>query len=67
MRKGNWKIVKDVEDAAWELYNMSTDLTESNNLANTNTSLLNEMIAEYEVWAKKNGVQVFVKGKSKAD
>lgn len=67
MRKGNWKIVKDVEDAAWELYNMSTDLTESNNLANTNTSLLNEMIAEYEVWANKNGVQVFVKGKSKAD
>jgi hypothetical protein len=56
-----------VEDAAWELYNMSTDLTESNNLANTNTTLLNEMIAEYEVWAKKNGVQVFVKGKNKAD
>ena len=46
---------------------MSTDMTESNNLAKTNTSLLNEMIGEYEAWAKKNGVQVFVKGKSKAD
>ena len=67
MRKGNWKIVKDVEDAAWELYDMSTDLTESNNLAKTNTTLLNEMIAEYELWTKKNGVQVFVKGKNKAD
>jgi hypothetical protein len=33
----------------------------------SNTSLLNEMIAEYEIWAKKNGVQIFVKGKSKAD
>lgn len=67
MRKGNWKIVKDVEDAAWELYDMSMDMTESNNLAKTNTTLLNEMIAEYELWTKQNGVKVFVKGKNKAD
>ena len=67
MRKGNWKIVKDVEDAAWELYDMSMDMTESNNLAKTNTALLNQMIAEYELWTKQNGVKVFVKGKNKAD
>ena len=67
MRKGNWKIVKDVEDVAWELYDMSMDMTESNNLAKTNTALLNQMIAEYELWTKQNGVKVFVKGKNKAD
>jgi arylsulfatase len=67
MRKGNWKIVKDIEDADWELYDMSTDITESNNLSKTNTALLNQMIAEYELWTKNNGVKVFVKGKNKAD
>jgi len=67
MRKGNWKIVKDIEDADWELYDMSTDLTESNNLAKINTTLLNQLIAEYELWTKKNSVKVFVKGKNKAD
>ena len=67
MRQGNWKIVKDLEDAAWELYDMSTDMTESNNLAKANTALLNQMIAEYELWTKQNGVKVFVKGKNKAD
>ena len=46
---------------------MSTDLTESNNLAKINTTLLNQMIAEYELWTKQNGVKVFVKGKNKAD
>jgi hypothetical protein len=46
---------------------MSTDMTESNNLAKTNTALLNQMIAEYELWTKNNGVKVFVKGKNKAD
>jgi hypothetical protein len=25
------------------------------------------MIAEYELWTKKNSVKVFVKGKNKAD
>jgi arylsulfatase len=67
MRKGNWKIVKDIEDADWELYDMSTDITESKNLSKTNTALLNQMIAEYELWTKNNGVKVFVKGKNKAD
>jgi arylsulfatase A-like enzyme len=67
MRKGNWKIVKDIEDADWELYDMTIDLTESNNVAKNHPTLLNEMIAEYDVWAKKNGVQPFVKGKNKAD
>jgi hypothetical protein len=46
---------------------MSTDMTESNDLAKTNTALLNQMIGEYEAWANKNGVKVFVKGKNKAD
>ena len=63
----NWKIVKDIVDADWELYDMSTDITESNNLSKTNTALLNQMIAEYELWTKNNGVKVFVKGKNKAD
>ena len=31
--KGNWKLVKNMEGPAWELFDPETDPTESKNLA----------------------------------
>ena len=58
IRKGNWKLVKDLDDPAWELYDLDKDPSETNNLANTHQSLVTSMMNEYAAWANKVGVQL---------
>ena len=57
MRKGNWKLVKEVEDTDWELYNLAADPSESKNLAKVSSQKVDEMKLEFETWAKKVGVK----------
>ena len=57
MRKGNWKIVKKLEDTDWELYNLANDPTETKNLAKESVEKVKTMKLEYEDWAKKAGVK----------
>jgi arylsulfatase len=57
IRKGNWKLVKDLEDPAWELYDLAKDPCETRDLSKTNLPLVTSMITEYTAWAKKVGVQ----------
>jgi len=57
LRHGDWKLVRmggrrDVGKAKWELYDLSNDLSEENNLANKNPARLNELVA---IWEKMNG------------
>ena len=57
LRHGDWKLVRmggrrDVGKAKWELYDLSSDLSEENNLANKNPARLNELVA---IWEKMNG------------
>lgn len=57
MRKGSWKIVKELEDIDWELYNLANDPTETKNLAKESVEMVKTMKLEYEDWAKKVGVK----------
>lgn len=57
LRHGNWKLVRmggrrDVGKAKWELYDLSSDLSEENNLAKTNPERLNELVS---IWETMNG------------
>ena len=46
-RKGDWKLVKaNGED--WELYNLTNDRTEMNNLADSLPSKVEELAKRYE-------------------
>ena len=59
VRFGNYKLVQDWEkgiDDNWELYNISIDRTEQNNLIGILPDKSNEMISMYNDWAKKIGV-----------
>ena len=57
IRKGDLKLVKDQEDPAWELYDLSKDPAETNDLAAGKPELVKKMLAEYQAWAGKVGVR----------
>ncbi|MGB0144425.1 MAG: sulfatase-like hydrolase/transferase [Akkermansiaceae bacterium] len=57
LRHGNWKLVRmkggrGKGDPQWELYNLSKDLSEKNDLSNTQPKKLTELV---EIWEKLNG------------
>lgn len=48
LRQGKWKLVRDRSDAAWELYDLSMDVGETNNLAAEHPEKRQELIAMAE-------------------
>ncbi len=63
VRDGQWKLVrkgipgKDAKLVPWELYNMQTDRTEMNNLADQDPQKVAELAAKWEAWAKRANVK----------
>ncbi|QDV26263.1 arylsulfatase [Aureliella helgolandensis] len=55
VRWGKWKLVREYKKP-WELYDLSTDRTEMNNLAASNNKKRQKMIDMWEAWATKNQV-----------
>ena len=56
VRLGNYKLVQDWEKDVydnWELYNISKDRTEQNNLIDELPDIANDMISMYNDWANK--------------
>ena len=60
IRKGDWKLVAS-RNQPWELYDMSVDRTELNNLVNVYPQMAQELRQDWIVWAKQCGVKVPVK------
>jgi arylsulfatase len=50
-------MVKDLEDPAWELYDIISDPSETKDLAVSKPEVIKELTGEYERWAKKVGVK----------
>lgn len=48
-RRGDWKIVRENAEE-WELYDLSKDKTEMNDLAKENPDKLEELVAHYEAY-----------------
>ena len=55
MRSGNWKLVREYEKP-WELYDLESDRTEMNDLAEICRDQRDKMVAMWESWARKNEV-----------
>ncbi len=55
IRIGDWKLVAEW-DRPWELYNMSDDRTELNDLASQEPERVAEMESAYNEWAERAGV-----------
>jgi len=57
--KGNWKITnisRPFDEAAFALYDLSTELGETNDLSKSNPKKFNEMMNEWRIFKKKTGV-----------
>ncbi len=55
VRMGDWKIVAK-HGNPWELYDIAKDRTESKNLAASMPDRVKELVAKYDVWAKRANV-----------
>jgi arylsulfatase A-like enzyme len=55
IRSGEWKLVSK-HPGGWELYNITTDRTEMNDLAAQQPERVKEMAAQWDTWAKRVGV-----------
>ena len=63
VRQGKWKLVSRHRDkrrrqpGRWELYDLQADRTELNNLAGAQPDKVKQLVALYDAWAERAGVQ----------
>ncbi len=61
VRKGDWKLIENLVDNSFELYNLKEDISEYNNLAKSNPGKLAELKTELDSWRKDTGAELPVK------
>lgn len=57
LREGNWKYIEHYEDGRSELFNLSTDLSEQNNLATTEPDRVKKFKGALSQWRETIGAQ----------
>ncbi len=57
-RQGDWKLTWDKIKKKWELFDMSTDRTETRDVSGSQQELTNELKAKWFQWAKETGLKV---------
>jgi arylsulfatase A-like enzyme len=62
IREGRWKLVREFDDAGWQLFDMKADPAETNDLAAKDTARASRMLQTYLAWERRVGVREF-KGK----
>ena len=50
IRKGKWKLIQFFESGDLELYNLSNDLAETTNVAQSNPATVDELFSEVKIW-----------------
>jgi arylsulfatase len=53
VRKGDWKLVTHGKDAPWELYNLKSDPSETQNLIKQNPEIARDLELEFQNWKKR--------------
>ncbi len=53
VRKGKYKLIQDLEDGEFELYNLEEDVSEHNNLAQLEVERVEELGAELDAWRRE--------------
>jgi len=58
IRLGEWKLIQYFENNDIELYNLNDDISEKNNIAETNPEKVNELLCMLEEWRKETNAPV---------
>lgn len=57
IRKGPWKLIETFDPAGIELYHLANDLSETKNLAATETAMVDELRRELNAWREDVGAE----------
>lgn len=63
LRKGDWKLVwgkRQPDEVTWELYNLAEDRSEQNNVAQNYQAIKDELLTDWNNWAKRVGAAPFI-------
>ncbi len=55
IRKGDWKLIQNLESGKFELYNLKSDIGEKKNLAKTNTAKVEDLFEDMKRIRKETG------------
>ncbi len=58
MREGNWKLIEQFEDESLELYDLSRDIGEKDDLAQSNLALAHELRDKLSAWRTRVGARM---------
>ncbi len=58
IRKGPWKLIETFDPEGSELYNLADDLSETKNLASTETAKVYELRSELDAWRMEVGAEM---------
>ena len=68
VRAGDWKLVRQGREGAWELYDLAKDRTEQTDLAAIQPGQVKTLAAQWEAWAVRANVKPYPKaGAGKAN
>ncbi len=67
IRSGDWKLHEFIEDGRLELYNLATDLGETQNLAESQPEKVKELQARLHAWRTQVGAKIPTKNESIQD
>ncbi len=56
LRQGKWKLVAAGWEGPWELYDLESDRTETEDLASRHPDLVSELAAQWQAWAGRTHV-----------
>ncbi|MGB3779302.1 MAG: arylsulfatase [Tunicatimonas sp.] len=56
VRRGSWKLVAKGREGPWELYDMKHDRSETNNLAQAQPEVVQELATLWQRWAEQSNV-----------
>ncbi len=58
-RQGRWKVVSDHSTGKFELFDMTSDRTETRNVAAQNPAITRDLGAQWEAWKVRTGVRTW--------
>lgn len=58
MRKGKWKLMQFFESGDLELYDLSNDLSETNNVAQSNPDTVDELFSDIKIWQAQTSAPI---------